>query len=67
MSPAPRRAKWNSYRKSRFDRLVELNVEEQFFDLVKTSIIQKAWKERRGPHLHGWVSDLGEGDYQAYS
>src|SRR5688500_14270104 len=27
----------------RFDRLVELNVAEQVFDLIKTSIVQNAW------------------------
>ena len=24
-------------------------------------IIQKAWKDRQGPHLHGWVYDLHDG------
>lgn len=46
---------------SRLDRLVELNVQEQVFDLMKTSIIQQAWKERGGPHLHGWVYRLSDG------
>jgi len=45
----------------RFDRMVELNVQEQVFDLAKTSIIQKAWKDRGGPHLHGWVYRLSDG------
>ena len=45
----------------RLDRMVELNVQEQVFDLVKTSIIQKAWKDRGGPHLHGWVYRLSDG------
>jgi len=30
-------------------------------NLAKTSIIQKAWKERNAPHLHGWVYDLQDG------
>jgi carbonic anhydrase len=46
---------------ARLDRMVELNVQEQVFDLVKTSIIQKAWKDRGGPHLHGWVYSLSDG------
>ncbi|MBL8000697.1 MAG: carbonate dehydratase [Flavobacteriales bacterium] len=46
---------------ARLDRMVELNVQEQVFDLVKTSIIQKAWKDRGGPHLHGWVYRLSDG------
>ena len=45
----------------RFDRMVELNVQEQVYDLAKTSIIQKAWKDRGGPHLHGWVYRLSDG------
>ena len=45
----------------RFNRLVELNVEEQVFNLAKTSIIQEAWKKYQGPHLHGWVYGLGDG------
>ncbi|HQV74565.1 MAG: carbonate dehydratase [Flavobacteriales bacterium] len=45
----------------RFDRLVELNVTEQVMDLSKTSIVQRAWKERGGPDLHGWVYSLADG------
>jgi carbonic anhydrase len=45
----------------RTNRLVELNVIEQVTNLAKTSIIQKAWKDRQGPHLHGWVYGLENG------
>lgn len=45
----------------RLDRMVELNVREQVFGLAKTSIIQKAWKHRGGPQLHGWVYRLSDG------
>lgn len=45
----------------RFDRLVELNVIEQVYNLGKTNIIQNAWKERGGPYLHGWVYDIRTG------
>lgn len=45
----------------RTNRLVELNVQEQVMNLAKTSIIQKAWKEDRRPHLHGWVYALTDG------
>jgi carbonic anhydrase len=45
----------------RFDRLVELNVIEQVKDLAKTSIVQRAWATRGGPHLHGWVYRLDDG------
>jgi carbonic anhydrase len=45
----------------RFDRLVELNVVEQFKDLVETSIVQKAWADGQELHVHGWVYDMKSG------
>ncbi|MBK8610995.1 MAG: carbonic anhydrase [Chitinophagaceae bacterium] len=43
------------------DRLVELNVQEQIFNLAKTSVIQRAWKKDKRPDLHGWVYGLNDG------
>jgi carbonic anhydrase len=43
------------------DRLTELNVQEQIFNLAKTSIIQRAWKKEQRPDLHGWVYGLKDG------
>jgi carbonic anhydrase len=43
------------------NRLVELNVQEQVFNLSKTSIIQRAWKNESRPDLHGWVYGLKNG------
>ena len=45
----------------RLDRLVELNVQEQVFNLAKTTIIQRAWKQEQRPDLHGWVYGLKDG------
>ena len=45
----------------RVDRLTELNVTEQVFNLAKTSIIQRAWKQDQRPDLHGWVYGLKDG------
>ena len=45
----------------RVDKLVDLNVQEQVMNLAKTSIVQKAWKDRNAPHLHGWVYSLHDG------
>lgn len=45
----------------RVNRLVELNVQEQVFNVAKTSIIQQAWKNEQRPDLHGWVYDLHDG------
>lgn len=43
------------------NRLVELNVQEQIFNLAKTSIIQRAWRNENRPDLHGWVYGLKDG------
>jgi carbonic anhydrase len=45
----------------KFDRLVELNVQEQVQHLAKTSIVQRAWKQDQRPDLHGWVYGLKDG------
>lgn len=45
----------------RYDRLVELNVQEQVYNLAKTTIIQRAWKKEQRPDLHGWVYGLKDG------
>lgn len=45
----------------RYDRLTELNVQEQVIHLAKTSVVQRAWKERNAPDLHGWVYGLKDG------
>jgi carbonic anhydrase len=43
------------------NRLTELNVQEQVFNLAKTSTIQRAWKHEQRPDLHGWVYGLENG------
>jgi carbonic anhydrase len=45
----------------RLNKLTELNVEEQVFNLAKTSIVQTAWKNEQRPQLHGWVYGLNDG------
>lgn len=47
--------------KAKVNRLVELNIQEQVFNLAKTAIIQKAWQTENRPDLHGWVYDLHDG------
>jgi carbonic anhydrase len=46
--------------KKRADRLVELNVREQVYNLAETSFVQKAWANRE-LSIHGWVFDLKTG------
>jgi carbonic anhydrase len=45
----------------RVNKLVDINVIEQVNNLVKTSVVQKAWKHRQGPEIHGWVYDMQTG------
>jgi carbonic anhydrase len=47
--------------RKRFDRLVELNVIAQVYDLAKTSIVQQSWKNESGLEIHGWVYGLNDG------
>lgn len=54
-----------SNEEGRTNKLVELNVAEQVLNLAKTSIVQKAWKERNYPHIHGWVYGLANGIIKA--
>lgn len=44
----------------RYNRLVELNVQEQCVNVIKTSEVQKASKERNLV-VHGWVFDVKTG------
>ena len=44
----------------KYDRLVELNVQEQCVNLIKTAAVQKAYRER-DLKVHGWVFDIHTG------
>jgi carbonic anhydrase len=46
---------------TRFDRLVELNVAEQVYDLSRTVILRDAWQAGRPIQVHGWVYSLNDG------
>lgn len=43
----------------RYRRLVELNVQEQCINIIKTAAVQKA--SERGIQVHGWVFDMSTG------
>lgn len=45
---------------ARYNRLVELNVQEQCINVIKTAVVQKAYYER-GLTVHGWVFDIHSG------
>jgi carbonic anhydrase len=44
----------------KYERLVELNVQEQCVNLIKTAAVQIAYAER-GLMVHGWVFDIHTG------
>ena len=44
----------------RYNRLIELNVQEQCINLIKTAAVQQAHNER-GLRVHGWVFDIRTG------
>jgi len=45
---------------ARYKRLVELNVQEQCINVIKTDDVQAAYREI-GLKVHGWVFDIGTG------
>ncbi len=45
----------------RYKRLVELNVQEQCVNVIKTAEVQRAMRER-GLRIHGWVFDIHSGN-----
>ena len=47
--------------KTRYDRLVELNVREQCINIIKIDHVQRAWYKTGLPTLHGWVFDVRTG------
>nr|WP_217911161.1 carbonic anhydrase [Myxococcus sp. AM011] len=46
---------------ARYARLVELNVTEQCFSIVKTAAVQRTYLEKGFPTVHGWVFDMRTG------
>ena len=45
----------------RYDRLVELNVQEQCVNIIKTAALQLSYAETGYPEVHGWVFDMRTG------
>ena len=46
----------------KYKRLVELNVEEQCNNIIKTAILQQAYLRTGYPLVHGWVFDVKTGE-----
>jgi carbonic anhydrase len=47
--------------KARFDRLVELNVQEQCMNIIKIDHVQRMWYKTGFPKVHGWVFNVRNG------
>ena len=45
----------------RYKRLVELNVQEQCINIIKTAAVQQSYNKNKFPIVHGWVFDLSCG------
>ena len=45
----------------KINRLCELNVCDQVFNVCNTTIIQDAWRRGQKIMVHGWIYDLGDG------
>lgn len=48
--------------KLRYERLIELNVEEQCNNVIKTAVVQKSWLKNKFPTVHGWVFNIHSGE-----
>lgn len=47
--------------KLKLNKLIELNIQEQVYNLSKTNLIQSYWKDNKIPEIHGWVYNLNDG------
>lgn len=45
----------------RYDRLVELNVQEQCVNIIKIAAVQQSYVQEGFPVVHGWVFDMRNG------
>ncbi len=46
---------------ARYNRLVELNVQEQCINVIKLASVQQGYQQKGYPTVHGWVFDLHNG------
>ncbi len=45
----------------RYNRLVELNVQEQCVNLIKMAVVQRHYVKKGYPVIHGWIFDVSTG------
>jgi len=47
---------------AQYNRLVELNVQEQCVNVIKTAAVQQSYLANHYPTVHGWVYDIHNGE-----
>ena len=47
---------------AQYNRLVELNVQEQCINIIKTAAVQQSYVANHYPTVHGWVYDIHNGE-----
>ncbi|MDM4016085.1 carbonate dehydratase [Roseiconus lacunae] len=45
----------------KFDRLCELNVVEQAYNVCHSTVVQEAWQRNQELAVHGWIYSIGDG------
>ncbi len=48
-------------REQRWDRMCELNVIEQVYNVCHTNIVQSAWERGQPLSVHGWIYSIKDG------
>ena len=48
-------------KEEKFDKLCELNVIDQVYNVTQTTIVQEAWKRNQELTVHGWIYSLKDG------
>ncbi|MEK7672780.1 MAG: carbonate dehydratase [Patescibacteria group bacterium] len=46
---------------SKVNKLCELNVKSQVYNVSQTTIVQEAWKRKQNLTIHGWIYSLKDG------
>jgi len=47
--------------RTRFNKLCELNVVEQVFNVCSTQSVIEAWQRNQSITVHGWIYDIKDG------
>jgi carbonic anhydrase len=48
-------------KEAKIDKLCELNVINQVYNVAQTTVVQEAWKRKQDLSIHGWIYSLKDG------